>query len=193
MPPDREGAPQAGGKRKNTEPGELRPPIPQTAVPGSAFTHYMTQASHRFDKVQGDNTRLRADNTRLRAHNAAITSSNATLRTDNTRLRADNADWASDVDTLTTNFRRAKVLNLRYYDLCVDGGVDLQVLDGVAPQVWALTPRSLHEEAGSESDEEAEESDEEAEEPDEEAEEPDKEAEELDKEAAFAVALFKHF
>ena len=148
MPPDRERAPQAEGKRKNTEPGELRPPIPQKAVPTTAsphprkvhsasaglaaFTHHMTQASHRFDEVQAE---MRADNARLRADNAALT---------------------ARLEVATKTVKRSKALAVKYYDLCATSGVDAEVLNGV--------------EEAEESDEEAEESDEEAEQSGEEAE-----------------------
>jgi hypothetical protein len=142
MPPDREGAPQAGGKRKNTEPGGRSSPTHQKAVPTTAsphtrkfhsasaglaaFTHHMTQASHRFDEVQAE---MRADYARLRADNAALT---------------------ARLEVVTKTVKRSKALAVKYYDLCVTSGVDAEVLNGV---------------------EEAEESDEEAEEHAEEVEE----------------------
>ena len=156
MPPDREGAPQAGGKRKNTEPGELRPPIPQKAVPTSsckhpdkahgasaglaAFTHHMTQASLQLDQIEFDRKALRLEGAALRAH------------IDHLRLK--NAALTVRLEVATKTVKRSKALAVRYYDLCVGGGVDLQVLDGVDAQVLV----------GQQSDEEAEEHAEEVEE-----------------------------
>ena len=74
-------------------------------------------------------------------------------------LRADNAALTARLEVATKTVKRSKALAVKYYDLCVVGGVDLQVLDGVDAQVSV----------GQQSDEEAEEHAEEMEEPDEEA------------------------
>ena len=164
-PPDREGAPQAGGKRKNTEPRAMCPPMSVTELAATeaielmarydtelvgtssksttriaAFTHHMTQATYCFDGVEADRKELRKS---------------VACGEDHATLRADNAALIVRMKVATKTVKRSKALAEKYYDLCVASGVDAEVLNGV---------------------EEAEESDEEAEEHAEEMEEPDEEA-----------------
>ena len=143
MPPDRERAPQAGGKRKNTKPGELREPISQKAEPThsrklyrastglAAFTHRMTQASLCFDEVQAE---MRADYARLRADNAALT---------------------ARLEVATKKEKRTRSAAQKYFDLAGDAGVSDAVL-------FAVEDGPIYGVMAEVSGEEAEESDEEA-------------------------------
>ena len=133
MPPDREGAPQAGGKRKNTEPGGRSSPTHQKAVPTTASPH-----TRKFHSASAG----------LAAFHSASAGLTAEMRADNATLRMKNAALTVRLEVATKTVKRSKALAEKYYDLCVTSGVDAEVLNGV--------------EEAEESDEEAEEPDEEA-------------------------------